>query len=298
MHLFRPFANRLTNSKLLYPKLSPKASDVFGSNTLDLRTYHPDLSLELYQTGLGIRLPNLTLDDLKKHTVAAYTENENRAFQDWSVYDSLVGSLVLSGERYALNEGYWYRINKTFKDAADLKFSDLCGTPDKKLRPFKKIHQLAEKGKKTKVSYQSEETYNREIAEESGYLLLDRRLIQIDEVPGPGIEVCDLLDIDGRRFIHVKKSSRQSSVLSHFFKQGGNSAQMLRKYEPFKAKVIDMVSIHYGPTKARELEAALEERWTVEFQIADFPRLDGTHNIPFFSKLTLREEARARRVTG
>jgi uncharacterized protein (TIGR04141 family) len=37
---------------------------------------------------------------------------------------------------------------------------------------------------------------------------------------------------------------------------------------------------------------ALGRRWTVEFQIADFPRPDGTHNIPFFSKLTLREEAR------
>jgi uncharacterized protein (TIGR04141 family) len=196
-----------------------------------------------------------------------------------------VGSLVLSGERYALNEGYWYRINKAFKDTADRKFNNLCGKPDKKLRPFKKIQQPAEKGKKQKVSYQSEESYNKEIAKEAGYLLLDRRLIQIDEMPGPGIEACDLLDVDGRRLIHIKKSSRQSSVLSHFFKQGGNSAQMLRKYEPFKSGMIDMIKLHYGATEARELEAALAKRWTVEFQIADFPRPDG-------SKLTLGEEAR------
>jgi uncharacterized protein (TIGR04141 family) len=77
-----------------------------------------------------------------------------------------------------------------------------------------------------------------EMAEEAGYLLLDRKLIQIDDVPGPGIEVCDLLDIAGPRYIHVKKSSRQSSVLSHFFKQGGVSAQMLRKYEPFRIKMV------------------------------------------------------------
>jgi hypothetical protein len=31
-------------------------------------------------------------------------------------------------------------------------------------------------------------------------------------------------------------------------------------------------------------EKALDKRWTIEFQIADFPRSDGTHNIPFFSK--------------
>jgi len=130
------------------------------------------------------------------------------------------------------------------------------------------------------------------MAAQTGYLLLDRKPIQIDEVPGPGIEACDLLDLEGLRFIHVKKSSRQSSVLSHFFKQGGNAAQMLRKYEPFRIKLIEMVKRHYGATKARELKAALGKRWTVEFQIADFPRPDGTHNISFFSKLTLREEAR------
>jgi uncharacterized protein (TIGR04141 family) len=64
---------------------------------------------------------------------------------------------------------------------------------------------------------------------------------------------------------------------------------MLRKYEPFRLKMVETVRLHYGAMKAQELEAALGKRWTVEFQIADFPRPDGTHNIPFFSKLTLRE---------
>jgi uncharacterized protein (TIGR04141 family) len=254
--------------------------------------FYPDLSLELYQEGLGDRLPKLTLDDLNKHTVAAYAENEDEPFQYWSVRRALVGSVVHNGERYALNEGHWYRINKAFRDAADRKFADLCAAPDKKLRPLRKIVSPDVKGQKQKVTYQSEESYNAEIATETGYLLLDRKLIQIDDIPGPGIEACDLLDIDGRRFIHVKKSSRQSSVLSHFFKQGGNAAQMLRKYEPFKTELIGKVKQHYGAAKAREFEAVLGKRWTVEFQIADFPRSDGTNNIPFFSKLTLQEEAR------
>ncbi|MGO9697799.1 MAG: DUF6119 family protein [Xanthobacteraceae bacterium] len=92
--------------------------------------------------------------------------------------------------------------------------------------------------------------------------------------------------------IHVKKSSRQSSVLSHLFKQGANAAQMIRKYEPYKTKLIEVVKQHYGAARARELQSALDKKWTIEFQIADFPRRDGTNNIPFFSKLTLREEAR------
>jgi uncharacterized protein (TIGR04141 family) len=77
------------------------------------------------------------------------------------------------------------------------------------------------------------------------------------------------------------------------FKQGDNAAQMLRKYEQFKTTLIETVKKHYGLAKARELEQAFKDkkRWTVEFQIADFPRADGKHNIPFFSKLTLRDVA-------
>jgi uncharacterized protein (TIGR04141 family) len=67
---------------------------------------------------------------------------------------------------------------------------------------------------------------------------------------------------------------------------------MIRKYERYKSGMIGAVKKHYGKAKANELEIALKKRWTVEFQIADFPRSDGTHNIPFFSKLTLGEEAR------
>jgi uncharacterized protein (TIGR04141 family) len=254
--------------------------------------FYPDLSLDLYRQSLGPRLAKLTLDDLSRHTVAAYAENDNRPSQAWSVHRSLVGSLVLNGERYALNEGHWYCISKAFKDAADRKFTDLSGPPDKKLRALKKIVLNEGKGKKQKITYQSEESYNAEIAHETGYLLLDRKLIQIDDVPGPGTEVCDLLDIEGRRFIHIKKSSRQSSILSHFFKQGGIAAQMIRKYEPFRIKMIETVKQLYGATRAKDLDTALNKRWTIEFQIADFPRPDGTNNIPFFSKLTLRDEAR------
>ncbi|WP_439373074.1 DUF6119 family protein [Bradyrhizobium sp. DASA03120] len=254
--------------------------------------FYPDLSLDLYRGSLGSRLPSLLLEDLERHTIAAYSENENRPIQSWSVHRALIGSLVLSDERYALNEGRWYQVGKNFKDAADRKFAELYGAPDKKLRPLKKVVISNSKGKKQKIGYQSEESYNREIAQEAGYLLLDQKLIQIDEVPGPGIEMCDLLDIEGRRFIHVKKSSRQSSILSHFFKQGGVSAQLLRKYEPFRIKLVETVKQLYGAQTAQELKVELQKRWTVEFQIADFPRADGTHNIPFFSKLTLREESR------
>ena len=58
---------------------------------------------------------------------------------------------------------------------------------------------------------------------------------------------------------------------------------------------------HYGEPKATELDASLsagQNKWTVEFQIADFPRENGQHNIPFFSKLSLTDEAHSIRAMG
>ena len=126
----------------------------------------------------------------------------------------------------------------------------LSGPPDKRLRPLRKLIQPGRKSRTQKALYQSEESYNAEIATESGYLLLDQKMIRVDDVAGPGIEACDLLDIEGRRFIHVKKSSRQSSVLSHLFKQGGNAAQMIRKYEAFRRGLTVIVGHHYGSQRA------------------------------------------------
>ncbi len=147
--------------EIALPEIVPENVGSFRFEHAGFSSFYPDLSLELYRDGLGSRLAKLSLDDVKNHTVAAYAENEERPFQYWSVHRSLVGSLVLKGERYALNEGHWYRINKAFKDAADRKFADLCAAPDKKLRPFKKTQHASAKGKKPKITYQSEESLQR-----------------------------------------------------------------------------------------------------------------------------------------
>jgi uncharacterized protein (TIGR04141 family) len=262
--------------------------------------FYPDLSLDLYRDGLGERLKDLSLADVKKHQVAVYAADGSRPLAHWAVHYALVGSVAMNGARYALNEGLWYRIDDKYKQAADDEFDNLCGAPDKKLRPLKKIYP--EGGKKSgRPVYQSERSYNEEVAAESDYLLLDDKLIPIENTPGRGIEACDLIDLGGHRLIHVKKSSRRSSVLSHFFKQGSNSAQLMRKYQSFAAGLVEIVKDHYGEATATELNASLDARqdkWTVEFQIADFPRENGQHNIPFFSKLSLRDEAHSIRAMG
>ncbi len=253
-------------------------------------SYHPDLSIEQYRDGLGDKLGVLSIDKIKVQQVAAYEEDGNNPFNQWSIYQSLIGSVEVNNKRYALNEGNWYAVGDKIKEAADAKFLELCREPDANLPPLKKKISFENK---TKNTFQAESDYNKQVAKSSGYLLLDNRLIKVDDAVGLGVEACDLLDLENRRFIHVKKSSRKSSVLSHFFKQGYNSALLFRTNDSFRGGLVEKIRKHYGDEKADELrEAMLEDDWTVEYQIADIPRANGEHNIPFFSKLTLKEEAK------
>ena len=272
------------------PEITHDDVGTFRFERAGIGGFHADLSLDLYRSCLGGDLAKLTVDDLKRHRVAGYRTGDSTPVGDWPVHDALLGSLVHKGDRYALNEGLWYKLGEQFKRSADKKFSELLIGTDRHLGTFKKVVEGT--GKRAKVGYQSEETYNVDVSKSSHYLLMDRKLIQIDEIPGPGVEACDLLDIPGRRFIHIKKSSRQSSVLSHFFKQGAHSARLLKQYEPFKVALHGKVRTVHGDEAAKKFERALNDKWTVEFRIADHPRKNGDFNIPFFSKLSLKDEAR------
>jgi uncharacterized protein (TIGR04141 family) len=123
-------------------------------------------------------------------------------------------------------------------------------------------------------------------------ICLDQQLVAVPGIQKSDFEACDLLDIDGKRFIHVKKSSRRSSVLSHFFKQGSNSAQQFRRFPALWGELGALVTAIKTKTEAKKLTKAKDEPgWQVEFWIADAPRADGSLNIPFFSKISLRDEA-------
>lgn len=274
------------------PDILPTGVGTFRFERTGFSDYHPDLSLDLYREQLRDDLSTLSVNDVKKHRIAAYSEGGDTRIDSWSIRKALVGTANLRDERYALNEGTWYRISQAYKDAAEAAFQRLKSAPDPVFIPLRKTIETRQKAKKPRIYYQSEESYNAERAEDSNYLLLDRKLIDIPDEPGRGIEACDLLDVPGRRFIHVKKSSRQSSVLSHFFKQGTNAAQMVRKYPPFRESLVNKVGELYGRATADDLNHSLDDRWTVEFQIADTPRRNGDFDIPFFSKLTLRDETR------
>ncbi len=257
-----------------------------------IRDRLPDLLLENYRNALGEKLKTLNVEQIaKKHGVLAEFSNDAQSKQRSSIKKSLVGSITLDGKLYAISEGEWYRLDEQFKKAIDDAFKKLI--EDWPAPPLKIIKKVSEDGKKT--GYETELAYNQRCAEEYDQICLDQEIFSIAGEQHNKLELCDLLDIDGRRLIHVKKSSRQSSVLSHFFKQGSNSAKVLATIPEMREQLIEKIRELSDDKAAESLTAALEHDfrgWTIEFHIIDAPRNDGEFRIPFFSRITLRDEAR------
>jgi uncharacterized protein (TIGR04141 family) len=261
----------------------------FRFRGVNLRGTFPNLTMKNYQDALGGDLADITVDRLRKDRVVAVFDANDRPDRVWSIRSALVGSLTSQGARYAINDNEWYRLDEQFKQAIDANFADVQEGWAVPPIPLRTIVDEGGGGSR----YQSEESYNEETARRLGYVLLDGKLIAIPDIQRSDFEVCDLLDIAEKRLIHVKKSSRRSNVLSHFFKQGANSAQQLKNFPTAWDRTIDLVEANYGAEIAARLRRAADDRarrWKIEFHIADTPRQDGTFRIPFFSRITLRDE--------
>jgi uncharacterized protein (TIGR04141 family) len=253
-----------------------------------MRRRYPDVLLRNYIEALADDLGMLQLETIKEHKIEALYEDGNLPNRRWSIRQGLVGSIVHEEARYAINEGQWYRIDQIFRDSIETSFQNLLENWEIAPIPLRKVYDDNNNGR-----YQTEESFNEETALANGYVLLDQTSIQIPDVPRSGFEPCDLLDIPGKRFIHVKKSSRRSNVLSHFFKQGANSAQQFKRFPAAWPQLQQLVTQISGNEIAGALQLAIDDiarPWTIEFRIADAPRQNGEFNIPFFSKISLRDE--------
>ncbi|MER9094428.1 TIGR04141 family sporadically distributed protein [Mesorhizobium sp. M0700] len=280
------------NFELSMPGWSEEDVVYYGFSGLHLQRRFADLLMENCRAELGSDITSLDVESIKsKHGVFAEFANDAIGKQRWSIKKALIGSLVVEGGLYAISEGEWYRVDQQFKNDVDSTFQTLI----KKWTsaPLKMIKKISANGKKT--GFETELEYNKRCAAAYGQVCLDQEILQVPSVPYGKFEACDLLDIGNKRLIHVKKSSRQSSVLSHFFKQGSNSARILKAYPEAREVLINKVQTVAGKVSADALKASLGDSLAgraVEFHVVDAPRPDGSFQIPFFSRITLRDEAR------
>jgi len=292
-----------TNStfELCLPQLNPDQNGYVKMLGIGAGAEHPDISLKLYKTMLGDELKGLTLDDLKDDAIALFSD-EHDGIGRWPVYKCLIGGLEdEKGVRHVLNEARWYQPSAAVTAVVEGYFEGRKADADPKLPPFEftaLTKSYGKKGKtKTVAAYEDEETYNARVAATAKYVLFDQKWHKAGDGTFSHLEVCDLFDPDELRMLHIKRTSRQPTMISYLFEQGQRAADMWQRddvREQFIAKVRDDA----GDAAADKLANAKPKDIVIEFVIADHKNAKDDHTISFLGKLAFESKSRDIELRG
>jgi len=171
-----------------------------------------------------------TKPDLKKASVIGLDAQGDARSRKTSVWKYLVAHVEYVENVYVLSLGRWFQTDRDYLDNLRQKVAAIQDITAA-------INPLDwETG-------MTEEEYNRKLADDRGWLLLDRKVYLLKDRGDYKIECADILT-DSQDFIHVK-SMTSSATLSHLFAQGAISARLFRIDNEYRNKVSDDFRNHY-----------------------------------------------------
>lgn len=225
---------------------------------------------------------NPSLDDLKNDQVILLDEDGNIC-KCWNILEALYGEFKYEDGIYILSNEIWHKveenkynkINKIINDITDNKFVLI---DDVKINTIKEIINYT-KTNEYKISKDKriprESLFNIEFAKAYKYILLDKKLINID---GDPIEICDSYNQNGKEFIHAKIGT-SADKLTHLFAQGYASARAYKMNTTNyinKVKTVAGINIPDTPIGA-----------TINYLIINSKKVN---ELTFLSKMTLIEK--------
>lgn len=169
------------------------------------RETHDDIDISMYYEKKGTisSINNLSED------VQLISSESGKPIRRWPIYNCLYVEVDYNQKKYFLNNGKWFEVDKSFFQSVKKTYDDI---------PISKV-------KLPVYEHSSEGDYNETTCRQNtDMLLMDKNTIPY----GGGknkIEYADIYSKD-RHIIHVKHYG-SSSVLSHLFFQGLNSAEYL-----------------------------------------------------------------------
>ena len=237
-----------------------------------------DVYLDDYFNELQLNNQNaveeITLDDLKKHSLQLRNEN-NQAIEKFSILSSLIFDASLNDEKetFHYTNGKWYKIANEYIEALNQDIARFKS--DLNLPPFDK---------------KTEPEYNRDVVKlDPKFLCLDQKLIRLSgETP---IEACDFCCVENGQvnLYHIKRSTR-SSRLSHLFNQGVVSLELLLKHrEEFTNEFLRLIG-QESSADSQEYKQMLQNRKlkVVYGIITSLKQSAKPNNLPLFSRISLR----------
>lgn len=139
-------------------------------------------------------------------------------------------------------QGQWYEIGAEYLTVIERRITELLARPASVTMP-----------PWTKHKDHDEDWYNKQVARQNGYVLLDKDTVHTKRLRGGGLELGDVLGSAGQ-FICVKKAGR-TAELNHLFAQGRVAIETLRydleAREKFLAKLDRLAPGHPLDTSFR-----------------------------------------------
>ena len=233
-----------------------------------------DISYDNFQDALlNKRKKEFDLKDIKDWKVTAFREDTNQKYKNWSLYKCLCGEVSYPDEmkKKILSNGKWYNIEESFVKKVEDSYEKIMG------------HSYGIGGKlKNAERKEREDAYNLRMSQdrELGLIHMDNELIPYGGGPSK-VEFCDLYDPKEKTFYHIKKYS-SSRALSHLFAQGRVSGQLFLRDSEFRGEVMDRnssLNLEDSP-KASD--------YKIVYGIIS--NREESLNLPFFSKVNLRNE--------
>ncbi|MES2111872.1 MAG: DUF6119 family protein [Bacteroidota bacterium] len=226
-----------------------------------------------WKSSMGDARAAVTVENLETYRVILVGDDKH-SNQAWPLQRCLAWETMYAGEKYILSEGSWYNVaSDFFKEVNDFYLNKLI------------VRKELPKPSKIKIK---ESDYNFEISKSGADMYLfdlghdDGRDKSIGADQN---EACDVYSAGTSTFYHVKMG-KASSTISHLFRQGAFSGQILKRDEnvcnQFRKHLIDYgckagtIPIPYVPA---------------QYQIAFVLVLGASQkkDIPFFSKVSFKD---------
>jgi uncharacterized protein (TIGR04141 family) len=228
---------------------------------------HYDILIEDFLATVR-NLGDLSIEYLKRRKVYQVYADSDLNEEKWSVFHCTNSEIEENGKTYILTEGRWYEIQSSFVAQVNDQIEKVP-VSNLEFSPLNKNEK--------------ENDYNRRIAlnNKAHYYLMDCKLINY----GGGnskIEFCDLFTTD-HKIIHVKRYGG-SSVLSHLFMQGLNSAKAFIADGQFRAEVNKHLPKGHRFSVLGKPDAS---KYEVVYGIICGSAGELPMVLPFFSKMTL-----------
>jgi uncharacterized protein (TIGR04141 family) len=247
----------------------PDLSDCPNAVSLQVRGIKhvfDDISFTALREVLGGKCIDLAM--LKSsHMVARSTEKVE--LDSWTLFECLNFETELSGRRYLLADGEWFRVEAKFEQS----IKDALARIPISTRTFPEYDEDSEGAYTTKWA----------ASDSDNLALMDAKFIH----HGGGnskFELCDVLT-SNNEFIHIKRYEGASHAMSHLFFQGLASARLFKSSSEFRRKANKLLPAVFA---FADTDKAVDvSNWEVCYAIISRHNKTPAESIAFFAQLSL-----------